>query len=351
MKSLLTLVLVVAATASLASAAVFTSTVTGSMDVRVDTEGYANSGASGTPRMLGGGGTRSNWGFTSFYGATSGGQSLSQFLTANPGATATLYVCVNSTIAANVGALETIRSGNSGALVADGATGTGFAYAAPAAGTPGSSQATAFRMGALDNGAGYLANGDFGAGTAWITPAGRTGAPGITGDPTTAGQPITYANPGTGYQVGGGLENRQKGQFAFADLVGMWGGNNQNGTTANVTAAGQYLNGGNTTPSLFGSGNIVALDSQGRTAPGGYAWLAIPVDATLLNDMANNDQCKGLLFNNAVSGVGITVDGTWDTFQGNNSNRPYLDLEPVPEPATLGLLLVGGIGALLKRRK
>lgn len=329
----------------------FQSTANGSMDIRLDAEGYADGGGSGTPRLGGpddNGNARSNCGFTSFYGATSGSQTLSAYVAAHPLAQATLYVAVSNTIGSNTFALETIRSGNTGGLVVDGG-GTGYGWSSPAPGITGASEPPAFRMGAPA----YAANGDFNGttqGTPWITPSGRTGSWNPSYSPATGGQPLVYSDPGAGYQVGGGLENNRKGVWAWGDLMGFWGGNDTNGTVANVQAAGQYLNGGFASPSLIGIGNQVATDPQWNNPnPGsGYVWLAIPLDSTMLADVANNPQNKGLAFTCQLYALTSNASG-WQFFLNGGHTMPYLALQPTPEPVSLCLLALGGL-ALLRRR-
>ncbi|GAJ14389.1 unnamed protein product, partial [marine sediment metagenome] len=46
----------------------------------------------------------------------------------------------------------------------------------------------------------------------------------------------------------------------------------------------------------------------------------------------------------------IFNDGTMPEFDGHYADATYLDIDVIPEPATLGLLLVGGL-AMLRRRQ
>ncbi len=351
MKAVLIVLLVGTLSVSAMGATYFNSTANGSWDMYFAAEGYSDCGGISPVRMGGGGTTRANWGFTSFYDTSSNSQSLSQFVTANPTATATLYVCANDNIGANAYALETLRSGNTGGLVVD-QDANGKSYQNPAIGITGASEPVAFRMAAPDNGTGYSQNGA-GADVPWITPAGRNGSWNGTYSPTTGGQPILYDQGllATGTPSGEllGIENYKKGLWALSDLLGAWTSNNSShATKASVTTAGQYLNGGNDTPSLIGSANIVATDPQGNAAPAGYTWLAIPIDATLLNDMANNPESKALVFMNAISDAGNSIDSGWDQFLNDGTHAPYLAV--TPEPMSLCLLALGGLGLLRRRR-
>lgn len=379
MRFLLT-ALLVAVLAVPSMAAIFTSTNSGSFDI-YNGEGYTNGGGDPAPRMGGGGGGgRANMGWTSFSGSQA---ALADLLTANPNATATLYVAYAGANHAGTYYLESLRSGNAGAIVSDQGYSSGYDYTSPAPGIVGSSSPIAFRTCPLDGtSGGYAAPGNGIAtnqtyrnrdGVAWTTPysfdtpygtvPARANNSGPNNDAAkrpersaiiydtgvSVGQPATskyigYLNNGSG----------SPGLYAIEDLLGIWGdeGRQGNQSLANVKSAGQILNGqnadGSGTPTLFGAANIISGgDPAGLGLPDGSAgWLAIDLSPVMLYELAFDPQMKGLVF--AQNLPGTTVDGGWEFFANGSGIAPYLVVSP--EPTTLVLLAIGGLLGMRRRQ-
>lgn len=111
--------------------------------------------------------------------------------------------------------------------------------------------------------------------------------------------------------------------------------------TSPAGAQGQY-NGNNSLHDLTNTAQL-----WGSPVETGY-YMGALLDDAIVNDLLNNPLNRGL--------------GTWnDVTAGNDSvytqnaaigNRPYIEaFVVVPEPATLGLLLLGGVAGLIRRRR
>ncbi len=300
-------------------------------------------------------------------------------LTAHPDATATLYVAyAGNSGTAGTYYLETLRSGNSGQVVPNDDWSTGYTYTSPPLGVTGSSSPIAWRTCAPDGtGGAYAANGNGiymnqdpanGGGTPWITPSsfvtpygavpGRSAGSGPDGPAAkvSAGEPIQYdtgvlANSTATGKYIGYLGNT--GIYGVEDLLGIWGGEGRsyNQNLANVLSAGQLLNGqnadGSGTATTFGAADIISgADPAGLGLPANSpGWLAIDLSPVMLYELAYDSQMKGLVF--AQNLPGTTVTSGWEFFANSGGFTPYLVV--TPEPATLCLLVIGGIG-LLRRR-
>jgi hypothetical protein len=329
MKSILGVLVVALAicASSPAMAVYFNSTATGSMCTVFPGNGYGDGGGTGQPKLSQANSRSQQWGYTSFYNANDGsGTTLKSFMQANPTAIGKLYVLVSSNINGQY-VLETLRSGNTGAMTLDALSNGNGSYTAP--GAAGSTEPVAWKLGAGP----YSQNGDYkpaNGGIAWITPSGRIGSPGSY-SPSTAGAPIDYTAAGGARY--GGYENQSKGLWALGDLLGTWASNNNGSATlATITSAGQYLNGGMTTPSIISSASIVAADPKGQTVAG-FSWLEIPLDATMLNDIAMNSQNKGLVFMNSLTS--LTVNSVDTRIYNSAGIKPYLSVVLPPNALSL----------------
>ncbi len=82
----------------------------------------------------------------------------------------------------------------------------------------------------------------------------------------------------------------------------------------------------------------------------GDGWYKVEINPALVNDIANNPENKGLVFNNYHNLVPFAW-GNDDVcaLEGGMADAAYLEVDAVPEPMTLTLLALGGL-ALLRRR-
>ena len=273
------------------------------------------------------------------------GQTLSQFLVANPTATAKLWMNLSTNALIGSFALETIRCGNEGVIQEDAGSGTGYGFANPAAGITGSAQPWAWNAG----GPPYVVNGQLKnlvpgpQSTSWIA-AGTTSSHYVK--QFTIGQPIEFGTPTNpnGYDpsmASGGGE-----AWALACLLGFsWSQNETN--MAHAATAGQIVN--NTTGNMA-TGAAVLLSVANYIGPtnprNGVVgnWYAVPLSADLVASLATDSATKALLFNNWFAG---TATGGSPSFvakeQGDGTGRAFLEI--TPGPATLSVLPLGGLAS------
>ena len=121
-----------------------------------------------------------------------------------------------------------------------------------------------------------------------------------------------------------------------------------------------YLAPPNTDPSriaedshiLLGSGDMAAVKNPSEDGPGLGSWLAAELDGskTMAFGIKGNSQQQNLPFAQLVIPTGEQVHLVGGI--GNAAGGPGIGVDVyIPEPATLGLLMFGGIGALLRRRR
>lgn len=326
-------------------------------------EGYTNAGAGGAARL---GYAKQGHGWLAWDAQDStgtrntsvgdvSGQTLSQFLAANPTAKATLYLNLDKAEGALVGswAITTIRCGNEGVMQEDAGAGTGQTYASPAPGIAGSTQAWAWRAGTPPyptNGIVYAANNPDAtfAGEPWIA-AGNTDSH-YSGGGFTAGQEIVWGgNTKIGYD--GTMATNGGEAWALAALIGMdWGKNDTN--VANAEAAGQIVNkDANGNAAFLSAASYVGTTNPRNGVVGN--WYAVELSQELLLSLANDPQTKGLIFNNWFAGTTnasgnpsfVTKDQAVNGVLG--AGAAFLAL--TPEPATMVLLALGGLVALRRR--
>lgn len=371
MRNLLAVLLIAGLVAPAMGAQVFfNATADGSFNTyrSGNAEGYTNAGIQGMPRL-----SKSNqhMGWLSFMGAaaTDGSGSLASYVAAHPGTTATMYVRTSAAMPGKL-ALISIRSGNQGGLVEDQGTGGSYAMTAPAPGYTGASELQAFRGCSTAPLAAFPAFGDgiytledpnntLGVqGQAWISPSTRAANAGKTPFQVGANQPIRYDQGIWGGWNSGGTQTpngKYRGYFpdsatagrnywALEDLLGLY---NQRGAgdATTVTAAGQIVNGGAATPQWVDSSVAAASDPKTNTAG---TWLAIPIDAAFLADMASNPENKGLVFTSEFAG-GVADWSNTAFYTKDQSGGAYVAYLAIPEPATMILLALGGLVALRRR--
>ncbi len=119
-----------------------------------------------------------------------------------------------------------------------------------------------------------------------------------------------------------------------------------NRTLTLYEGAGKAVGAGTTIGATTGAGD--------NGAPG--SWRAISEKTTSTSGINGNQdnrfQLPSSLFANMEDTGALTVDGEWNVTSGGvfGSNRARLIIQTIPEPATLGLLVLGG-GVLLARRR
>jgi len=90
-------------------------------------------------------------------------------------------------------------------------------------------------------------------------------------------------------------------------------------------------------------------DGKVTPLPGGYAWTIEARDSSFPMDSVET----GIQFNITVSGAGFDVDDTFTIYMYNEAYTGTLDNHTVtvtPEPMTIGLLGLGSLLALRKKR-
>ena len=235
--------------------------------------------------------------------------------------------------------------------------------------TPGSDDASAYG-GSWLNGSGA---GNAAFGTWSITPQQGTGYAGsFIGDPSGAGiigMPSTvfglYANPGaSGASVsadrtfnGGALSLGQTFQFDWG--INWDSGNWSTPTPGNGNKGFNLYSGGTGGAQLVnvnnaGSSVITLNGTDIGFGYGGHAmtWSFTLLTATSLRIQANDRDGSGVLDQT------IAIPGAPDSFrlyatelQAGDQAQPYFNtFQIVPEPASLGLALLGALGFLARRR-
>lgn len=358
--ALAAVLLFVAATSALAQMTeFFPVTASGSFDTcrSSPVEGYTNGGGYETGRLF-----KANeaMGWMSLAGSLGDktGMTLSQFLAANPGATASLeFRCASVPLGTAGAYILSIRAGNAGTLIPD-AGKIGNRYSSPATGFAGASELVAFRA-AAKPGVGFQAVGDgiyigndpaAGGGKAWITPSSR--APGAGMAPFTFGphEPIRY-DTGNGATATGlyrgwfpNLSATDKRNYwALEDLLGLSNPSSNNAAWSDIQAAGQIWNtdtSGN--PLLVNNAFSGTPDLRNISGQNLQDWTAVPISSDLLTDLANNPENKGLAFSNTINSQTADYSNVEFCTSLSMDYAPYL-VVTTPEPATLSLLALASL--------
>lgn len=283
--------------------------------------------------------------------------------------------------------LTSIRCGNTGQIIEDGyVTGGSTTFSNVPTGFQGATEPMAWRgakpsgsgprtfadlSGGLTNNDASFSYADQHSGVAWIAPSGRIANPASTPAVPSdmqfaAGAEIKWAGSGgwsglsVGYKNGSGRVN------ALDDLLGMWGdrtgyaGLNSGGTFDGhcITEAGQIFakdSGGNVLKinNLLDAGNTDPRNKNNDVTD--YGWNAIPLDLAFAKDMFVNPENKGIAFSglytrdwqNTLSDPNLKY---YTKEQDGGIWAPYLEVSLVPEPAAMGMVAVGSL-ALLRRRR
>jgi hypothetical protein len=337
------LFLAVAMWALSASAATdtFKDTIDGSMDV-YDDEGYAAGGGGATFRLNK---ENQHMGFMDWDGAVgqSSGLGMGAFVAANGGTISKAYLWVRAeTALSNSAAIVTIRTGNVGNIVED-TLGCCADWTGPLPDIGGKSEPVAFRMADpyLKNPDRYPNRGDgidqfaFGTypGVPWKRPS--------TGNPAgTSSGGITFFPGSEMYEIVGGQKRGFWGGeiYGFEGVIGSTWSKASN-TVSLFENAGQLVN-------KDAGGNFLFLGPGNAVSDG---WYKVEINPEIITDIINNPENKGLVFTGYVPGGGGFGNENVYSHRGSIANAPYLEIEVVPEPATMVLLALGGI-ALLRRR-
>lgn len=315
----------------------------GSFDIWPD-EGYCASGNTdwGGIRL---GKKDENIGFMSWANSVGdvSGQSLTQFLQGKTVNGATLYVCGMGTLK-NYQYISTLRCGNTGAIVEDTTDGVGYTYDGPGFNLTGATEPFAWTAaaGAPTAPYGYPSKGA-GVGTAWKMAPGATNQDGFVG-----GQEVTWS--GLGF-------NSATGLWAVQAVMGINGDQWANGATR-MAAAGQIVNKDLATglalkwnPANYLVG---AVDPRGKAAGGN--WYDVPLSMDLFNSLVGDANTKGLAFTSSALELGGPMKNNDQVYCKEYSANgvlggyeAYIALDVTPEPATLCLLVLGGVAALRRR--
>jgi hypothetical protein len=347
-KGLLFLAVAMWALPALAATDTFKDTIDGSMDI-YDTEGYAAGGGSATFRLNK---ENQHMGFMDWDGSVgqTSGQSMADFVTNNGGLINSAYLWVKAeTSLSNLAAIVTIRTSNVGNIVEDtlGCCADYLGLNGPdgvdIATIGGKSEPVAFRMADpyLANPARYANQGE------GIDQGGVGQYPGEPWKRPTTGNPAGTSSGGVTFYPGSDMD-----VLVGASRRGFWGDE----IYGFEGVIGSTWSKASNTVSLFeNAGQLVNKDSGGNflfLGPGDAqtdGWYKVAINPELVYDIILNDENKGLVFTGYVPNGGGYGNESVYSHRDSVANAPYLEIEVVPEPATMVLLALGGV-ALLRRR-